>query len=508
MVETAKFSFFQRNRLEAEPSDLPSHLAVVAEPAYALEPASMAVLEPEPPTPAEAVPEPGLFTRSAPLAPVRPVLPAADARARRAGLRNLLRPSAPPTAPFPVDDKVPSAAAPNAPPPAPQEWIVPGPRAARPRAPDLNPPGLALPAQKAAKPKLWRPKAPEPTARAPDPAPAVPTQPIVPEAAAEPPRGPSEPAALLLRAEPLVFRGLDPMLQGRAPPVPPPAAAAEPVPSVPASAEPTPPEPEPIAAAELVSAATALSPAPEPGQLTAQPSAQSIPAPITEPPREHNYRLALPLDYQLLGLANPAVCTVRCSLSGGTAVLLSAARTGIYRPDLHAPDLHNPDLHTPDLHTPDLHAPERHTSDGHSGAPSNGLGYNQSPDRRTGLLAGTRVLTARGEIPVEHLVPGDAVLTLRGPALLPLLWIGRSTAEDPPVEITADAFGPGRPRQALRVGADHAIFMQTMPVAARELVNGSTVRSLPAEAQALFHLDVGASEVLLAEGIPLASGRR
>jgi hypothetical protein len=50
--------------------------------------------------------------------------------------------------------------------------------------------------------------------------------------------------------------------------------------------------------------------------------------------------------------------------------------------------------------------------------------------------------------------------------------------------------------------------MQTMPVAARELVNGSTVRSLPAEAQALFHLDVGASEVLLAEGIPLASGRR
>jgi hypothetical protein len=186
----------------------------------------------------------------------------------------------------------------------------------------------------------------------------------------------------------------------------------------------------------------------------------------------------LDLDYRLLGLANPAVCTVTGMLGDATPTPMSVGRAGIYRPDGFRP------------------------------APWSGFAYDISPDGRTGLAIGTRILTARGEIPVEDLIPGDAALALRGPALLPIVWIGRSTASPLPVEIAAGAFGPGRPGRSLRVGADHPIFMETMPVAARDLVNGETIRNVESETEELFHVDVGFAEVLLAEGIPLASGSR
>jgi hypothetical protein len=186
----------------------------------------------------------------------------------------------------------------------------------------------------------------------------------------------------------------------------------------------------------------------------------------------------LTLDYRLLGLANPIVCTVTGRLGDATPEPLTIGRTGLYRPDGFRP------------------------------APWSGLAYDVSPDGRTGLVLGTRILTARGEVPVEDLVPGDTALALRGPALLPIVWIGRSIAAPPPVEIAADAFGPGRPGRTLRVGADHPIFIQSMPIPAQELVNGSSIRILDTETAELFHIDVGFAEVLLAEGVPLSSGCR
>ena len=194
--------------------------------------------------------------------------------------------------------------------------------------------------------------------------------------------------------------------------------------------------------------------------------------------RQHYSSDPLALDYRLLGLANPVVCTVTGRLGDDTPKPLTIGRTGLYRPDGFRP------------------------------APWSGLAYDVSPDGRTGLVLGTRILTARGEIPVEDLVPGDTALALRGPALLPIVWIGRSIANPPPVQIAADAFGPGRPGRTLCVGADHPIFIQSMPVSARDLVNGDTIRILDTEAAELFHIDVGFAEVLLAEGVPLSSGCR
>ena len=129
-------------------------------------------------------------------------------------------------------------------------------------------------------------------------------------------------------------------------------------------------------------------------------------------------------------------------------------------------------------------------------------------DPQTGLAAGTRILTARGEVAVELLQPGDAALGLRGPALLPIAWIGRRAAAKPGVQINPGALGPDLPRRALRLAADHPVFIQPNPVPARSLVNGSSIQAVALNNTELFHIDVGASDVLFAEGVPLSSDRR
>lgn len=80
------------------------------------------------------------------------------------------------------------------------------------------------------------------------------------------------------------------------------------------------------------------------------------------------------------------------------------------------------------------------------------------------ILAGQRVATPRGPVPVEDLGPGDLVATREGGAL-PVLWAGArrvSGAEmraDPrllPVEIKAGRLGNARP---VRLSALHAVFV-------------------------------------------------
>ncbi len=127
---------------------------------------------------------------------------------------------------------------------------------------------------------------------------------------------------------------------------------------------------------------------------------------------------------------------------------------------------------------------------------------------QTGLATGTRILTARGEIPVEALEPGDVALGLRGPALLPIAWIGRAQAAKPGVQIEPGALGPGTPRRTLRLAADHPVFVEPHPVPARSLVNGSSIQAVELDGAELFHIDVGPSDVLFAEGVPLSSDHR
>ena len=188
--------------------------------------------------------------------------------------------------------------------------------------------------------------------------------------------------------------------------------------------------------------------------------------------------LNLPVEHDFIGLANPAAWTVMASYSTEAAIEITADLTGLYRPANFRP------------------------------APWSGFAYDVAPDRRTGLVAGTRILTARGEIAVENLLPGDTAMALRGPALLPILWIGRCIAAEPPVVIEAGALGQQRPSRSLCVAADHPIFVDPVPIPAKRLVNGTTIHTTALTSAELFHIDVGRQEVLFAQNVPLASTQR
>ncbi len=221
-----------------------------------------------------------------------------------------------------------------------------------------------------------------------------------------------------------------------------------PAPAAPAGPEPPPPGDSVLPALGIVP--PGMQPAAAPGAAASQP----------EPPA--------PITHQLLGLASPVAVTVRASVVESGAAALATGHTGISS------------------------APWNDATAGSAGA---------------GLAAGTRLLTARGEIPVEDLAPGDAVLALRGPALLPIRTIGHTRTGTPLIRIEAGALGPDRPRRALCVSADQPVYLDHTPVPtpARALVNGVTIRTAALPGAELFHIDVGAPEVLFADGLPVAS---
>ena len=184
------------------------------------------------------------------------------------------------------------------------------------------------------------------------------------------------------------------------------------------------------------------------------------------------------VDADQLGLAHPLAITLFARLEGADPHELDASASGIYRPSARRP------------------------------APWIGSACQEAANASIGLAAGTRILTARGEVEVERLLPGDTALALRGPALLPIAWIGRTVTAEHSVCIDAGALGPNLPRRALCVAADQPIFLEAMPGAARTLLNGSTIRAADCEGVDMFHIDVGKSEILFAEGLPLSSGER
>ncbi|WP_158746406.1 Hint domain-containing protein [Acidisphaera sp. L21] len=210
-----------------------------------------------------------------------------------------------------------------------------------------------------------------------------------------------------------------------------------------------------------------------------------IPAPVPEPHSEPDTiwsgpaeLTSIPLEADQLGLANPIVFTVLARLSDFLPVELDASYSGIYRPQTFR------------------------------AAPWSGFSYDQADDGRSGVAAGTRILTSRGELEVEKLLPGDAALSLRAPALLPIAWIGKSIATAAPIWFDAGALGPDLPRRPLCLAPDQPVYVDPIPVPAARLVNGTTICQMDLGHVDLFHVDVGRSEILFAEGVPLSSSDR
>ena len=156
------------------------------------------------------------------------------------------------------------------------------------------------------------------------------------------------------------------------------------------------------------------------------------------------------------------------------------------------------------------------------GAPHN---FTVGVDNKTGLdffqvacfAAGTRIMTARGEVAVEELRVGELVVTLsgKGAALKPVRWIGErriEIASHPhpdtvrPVRIRAAAFADGLPIRDLVVSPDHAIAINGVLINAGKLINGvSITQELAARSVHYFHVELDGHDILLGDGMPAES---
>jgi len=130
-------------------------------------------------------------------------------------------------------------------------------------------------------------------------------------------------------------------------------------------------------------------------------------------------------------------------------------------------------------------------------------------------VAGSRILTVAGEVPVEALRPGDLAPAGRGLRLRRVVWVGTTRidlgrhaepAKVVPVRIAADAFAPGAPRRDLVVSPDHAVWTDGALVPAYLLVNGRTIRREPALGAVTYvHVELDAHDLLIAEGLAAES---
>ena len=135
-----------------------------------------------------------------------------------------------------------------------------------------------------------------------------------------------------------------------------------------------------------------------------------------------------------------------------------------------------------------------------------------------GIVAGSIIFTAEGEIPVEYLSPGDKVVT-RDSGMVTLLdtFIHRISAQA--VAIKAGSLGHTRPDHNVIIPAEHNILLrdwraqsmfgkaQTI-VQAGDLIDGEFITDLGARDLHLVHLTFDRQHVIYADcleiSVPLA----
>ena len=129
---------------------------------------------------------------------------------------------------------------------------------------------------------------------------------------------------------------------------------------------------------------------------------------------------------------------------------------------------------------------------------------------------GTHVLTDMGEVAVESLQPGNALVTLSGrqAPIQQVRWIGHRRIDcrrHPrphdvwPVRIQVDAFGPGMPHRDLLLSPDHAVYAGGALIPVRYLVNSTTIVQLPLDEVSYWHVMLRRHDILLAEGLACES---
>ncbi|NDW03902.1 Hint domain-containing protein [Jiella pacifica] len=131
------------------------------------------------------------------------------------------------------------------------------------------------------------------------------------------------------------------------------------------------------------------------------------------------------------------------------------------------------------------------------------------------FTTGTKIATARGEVPVERLLVGDMAVTA-GAAERPILWIGRRTidctgenAHRAPVRVRAGAFGAGVPKRDVFVSPGHPVLVRQgdveVLVPIMNLINGTTIERTSMPSVTYWHVELDQHDILLADGLPAES---
>ena len=134
---------------------------------------------------------------------------------------------------------------------------------------------------------------------------------------------------------------------------------------------------------------------------------------------------------------------------------------------------------------------------------------------RSGLCAGTRVMTLDGHVPVEFLTPGDCVITRNGSR--ELLAVHRHWLHENPVRIKKGCFGTSRPANDLMLGPDQTLhfrseqgedpagFNESVVAAHRMIDDIGLVWAELAEGMLVFQLEFDDYYTFFAEGMEVVS---
>lgn len=126
---------------------------------------------------------------------------------------------------------------------------------------------------------------------------------------------------------------------------------------------------------------------------------------------------------------------------------------------------------------------------------------------------GTRIVTLRGDRPIETLAIGDRVLLAEG-GTAPITWIGRRRVDcchhpKPaavwPVRIHAHAFGPNLPARDLWLSPDHAIYAEGVLIPVKCLLNDHSITQERTDRVEYWHLELPRHAAILAENVPAES---